>query len=56
MARDAQGTFNAVVIVDPKSIGGEVRILIEGRTFVVSDRLKRGLRAMAAEITSQPNT
>lgn len=51
MARDAKGTFSAVVIVDPKDMGGEVRLLVEGRTFIVSQRLKKGLRAMAAEIS-----
>lgn len=50
MPRDASGTFSALVIVDPKDLGGEVRMLINGRVFIVSGRLKRGLRAMAAEI------
>lgn len=50
MARDAKGTFSATVVVDSKTIGGDVTLLIEGRTFVVSGALKRGLRAMASEI------
>lgn len=50
MPRDAQGTFAATIIVSPKNQGGDVTIVVEGRTFVVSSRLKAGLRAMAAEI------
>jgi hypothetical protein len=50
MPRDTEGTFVATIIVDSKAIGGDVTILVEGRTYRVSGRLKRGLRAMAAEI------
>jgi hypothetical protein len=49
----ARGTFSATIIVSPKDQGGDVTILVEGRTFVVSpSRLRQGLRAMAAEIAN----
>lgn len=50
MPRDAKGTFTATVIIDSKDIGGDVTLMIEGRTFIVNGNLKRGLRAMASEI------
>lgn len=47
--KDIGATFSAVVIVDPPSMGGEVRMLIDGHTFVLRGRVVRGLRNMAHE-------
>lgn len=38
------GTARAVIIADPKDAGGEVRIVINGSTYMVRGALKRGLR------------
>lgn len=46
--READAFMSASVAVDPASIGGEVRLLIEGHTFIVHGRLAKGLRALAA--------
>ena len=52
MMMGVHGTFSATIIVSPKDQGGDVKILVEGRTFVVSpSRLRQDLRAMAAEIS-----
>lgn len=48
MARKKSGgTFQATVIVDDSDMGGEVRMLIEGRTFIISGGLRKGLRDLA---------
>lgn len=47
MAKRDGGTFQATVVVDGSDIGGEVRLLVGGRTYVVSGSLKRGLRDLA---------
>lgn len=40
------GTLSAVVIVDPADLGGEVRMLIDGNTFVLRGGIVRGLREL----------
>ncbi len=37
-------SYTATVIVDDKDIGGEVRLLVEGRTFILRGGVVRGLR------------
>lgn len=46
--READAWMSANIAVDPASIGGEVRLIVEGRTFIVSGRLAKGLRSLAA--------
>lgn len=41
------GTFTATVIVDRGS-RGEVRMLIDGRTFIVHGSLANGMRSLAS--------
>lgn len=51
MARAKRGaTLHATVVVDDGDMGGEVRLLIEGRTFIVSGRLRTGLRDLADRV------
>lgn len=53
--KNAGGTFDAVVVIDPKDIGGEIRLLVDGCRFVVTGRLARGLREMATREKGVPD-
>jgi len=47
--RDPGGTLSATIIVDPPDIGGEVRMIVEGRTFVLRGGVVQGLRKVCAD-------
>lgn len=45
----SMATYSATVIVDPPHLGGDVTLIINGRTFIVRGALKRGLKSLAKE-------